>query len=192
MNLKMKDFIAIAVATVATFPVLYLVMLFVTGAARIEFQRPKDDGEKKQKVEMVKQSARKDSLALQNSKTFQALQLERAELEQERQRMREQQDRINLLQSEVEQERKLLSEERHKFENVVQKSDSLGSKKIKDLAKMYAAMRPSEATSILSTLDDRMVAKVLKAISDDRQKAKILGALSTDKAARISRIIGAP
>ncbi len=192
MNLKMKDFIAIAVATVATFPVLYLVMLFVTGAARIEFQRPKDDGEKQQKVEMVKRSARKDSLALRNSKTFQALQLERAELEKERQRMREQQERINLLQSEVEQERTLLSEERHKFESAVQKSDSLGSKKIKDLAKMYAAMRPSEAASILSTLNDRMVANVLKAINDDRQKAKILGALSTDKAARISRIIGAP
>jgi len=192
MNLKMKDFFAIAVVTVATFPVLYLVMLFVTGAARIEFQRPKVDTEKQRKVEVVKRSARKDSLALQNSKTFQALQLERAELEKERLRLREQQDRINLLQSEVEQQHKKLAEEREKFETVVEKSDSLGSKKIKDLAKMYAAMRPSEAATILETLDDRMVAKVLKAINDDRQKAKILGSLPTAKAARISKIIGAP
>ena len=192
MNFKMKDFIAIAAVTVASFPVMYLIMLFVTGAARIEFQRPKENTEKEQKVEVVKQTARRDSLAERNSKTFQALQKERVELEAERQRLREQQDRINLLQSEVEQQQKKLAEEREKFEKVVQKSDSLGDKKIKDLAKMYAAMRPSEAASILSTLDDRMVAKVLKAINDDRQKAKILGALSTSKAARISKIIGAP
>ena len=192
MNLRLKDFIAIAVATVASFPVLYLVMLFVTGAARIEFQRPKADTGKQEKIEMVKRSARKDSLEAHNSKTFQALQLERAELEKERQRLREQQDRINLLQSEVEQQQKRLAEEREKFETVVERSDSLGNKKIKDLAKMYAAMRPSEAATILGTLDDRMVAKVLKAINDDRQKAKILGALPTAKAARISKIIGAP
>ena len=191
MNLKLKDYIAIAVVTVATFPVLYLVMLFITGAARIEFSQPKEK-DRQEKVEVVRQSARKDSLAAQNSRTYQALQLERAELEKERTRLREQQDRINMLQTEVEAQQKKLAAEREKFEKVVVKSDSLGEKKIKDLAKMYAAMRPSEAASILGTMDDRMVAKVLKAINDDRQKAKILSSLSTEKASRISRIIGSP
>ena len=192
MNFKMKDFIAIAAVTVASFPVMYMIMLFVTGAARIEFRKPVPGMEKEKKVAVVKQTARRDSLAELNSRTFQAVRKEREELEKERTRLREQQDRINLLQSEVEQQRKKLTEERKKLEKVVQKSDSLGGKKIKDLAKMYAAMRPAEAASILGTLDDRMVANVLKAISDDRQKAKILGALSTQKAARISRIIGEP
>ena len=192
MNLKLKDYIAIAVVTVATFPVLYLVMLFITGSARVEFGPPKEDETKNEKVEVVKQSARKDSLTAVNSRTFQALQQERSEMEKERQRLREQQGRIDLLQSEAEVERKKLTEEREKLEKVVSVSDSLGGRKIKDLAKMYAAMRPSEAASILGTMDDRMVAQILKSINDDRQKAKILSSLSRDKAARISKIIAAP
>lgn len=190
MKLRLKDYIAIAVVTVVTFPLLYIVMLFITGSARVEFGPLKEDETKKEKVQLMKQSARKDSLAAINSKTFQALQQERSVLEKERQRLREQQERIDLLQSELEAQQKKLAEEREKMESLVSKSDSLSGKKIKDLAKMYGAMRPSEAASILSTLEERLAARIIRSINDDRQKAKILSSFSRDKAARISKIIG--
>jgi flagellar motility protein MotE (MotC chaperone) len=189
MKLQVKDYIAIAVVTVVTFPLLYFVMLFITGSVRIEFGPSKNEP-KQEKVQLIKQSARKDSLAAVNSKTFQALQRERAELEKERQRLREQQDRIDILQSEVEAQQKKIAEERGKMEQLVAKSDSLGGKKIKELAKMYGAMRPSEAASILGTMEERLAAQIIRSINDDRQKAKILGSFSSEKAARISRIIG--
>jgi len=190
MNLKLKDIIAIALVTVTSFPVLYIVMMFAAGSARIEFGQPKVDGDKKEKLVLMKQSARKDSLMATQSRTYQAMQIERTDLEKERERLREQQDRINLLQAEVEQQRKALAEEREKMEKVVSQSDSLSRAKIKDVAKVYAAMRPSEAATILSTMSDKEVATILRAINDDRQKAKIVSLLSPDKAARISRIIG--
>ena len=190
MKLRLKDVIVIAIVMVATFPVLYLGMLFFTGSARIEFGEKKEDESQKDKLKLIKQSARKDSLAARNSRTFQALQQERVELENERARLREQQDRLDLLQSEIETERRKLVEEREKLEKVVNVSDSLSGKKIKDVAKMYAAMKPSEAAAILGTMNDKMVAKILKSISDDRQKAKIMSLFSREKAARISRIIG--
>ncbi len=190
MRLQVKDYIAIGFVTVATFPVLYVVMLFATGSARVEFGPSGEDREKQQKVSMVRQSARKDSLIAVNSRTYQALQQERVELEKERLRLREQQDRIDLLQSEVETERKKISEERIKMEKLVARDDSLSGKKVKELAKMYGAMRPAEAASILGTMDEALAAKILGNIGDDRQKGKILGAFSTDKAARISKILG--
>ncbi len=189
MDFKIKDYIAIGVVTVVTFPVLYLSMLFITGSARIEFGNPKKEEPEKEEVRLMKQSVRSDSLSALNSRTFHALERERAELEKERHSMREQQDRLDLLQSEIENERKKLVEERKKLEELVSVNDSLGERKIKDLAKMYGAMRPSEAASILGTMEERMAAKIIRSIGDDRQKAKILSSFSQEKAVKISKII---
>jgi flagellar motility protein MotE (MotC chaperone) len=190
-SMKVKSLLAIVGVWLGTLPVIIFVMLLVTGRARFVLEHPDDKTPEEKKVAVVKESAHLDTLMAENSRTFQALQQERAEMEAERTRMREQQDRIDLLQSEVEAERKKLAEERAKFEQIVSSSDSLKDKKIKDVAKMYGAMKPSEAAAILGTMNDQMVAKILKAINDDRQKAKILSLLPRAKAARLSRIIGA-
>jgi len=192
MKLKLKDIIAIALVAITSFPVLYFVMLFVTGTARIDFGPQKVDEGKKEKIVLMKQSAKKDSLLVSQSRAYQALQAERVELEKERERLRKQQGRIDLLQSEVETERKMMVEERKKMESLVDQSDSLGKKKIKDVSKVYAAMRPSEAATILGTMDEKMVATILQSINDDRQKAKIMSLFSPEKAARVSKIIGSP
>ena len=63
-------------------------------------------------------------------------------------------------------------------------------KRIKQLAKVYGAMRANEAAQILETLDDNLLIKIINAISDDRQKAKIMAGLSKSKAARISKKMG--
>ena len=190
MNFKLKDMLLIAIVMVTSFPVLYVVLLFVTGTARIVFETEnKQDIEIQKTAAMMKQSAKRDSLVVANSRTFQALKKERVEVTKQRERLREQQQRLDMLQQELETQRQNILEERKKFEKLVSQSDSLDMKKMKDLAKVYGAMKPAEAAQILGTMSDVMNAKILRMINDDRQKAKILAFLPTDKAARISNVL---
>ena len=160
MNLKIKDLVYIAIVTVLTFPILYLAMMFITGAARLEFNSKKEE-EPEQKIEMIKMNHRRDSLSIVNSKTFQALQQERQELQKERERLSEKQKKIDLLENELQASRQALEMERKKIEMLVSRSDSLDMKKIKELSKIYGAMRPVEAAQIIETLQDELAVKVL-------------------------------
>ncbi|MBN1603449.1 MAG: hypothetical protein JW915_17700 [Chitinispirillaceae bacterium] len=190
MNLKLKDIIIIAVVMLTSFPLMYTILLFATGSAKVVFEV----GQEKQietlkKSERMNTSARKDSIAAANSKVFQALQKERGEVIEEKERLNDQRTRLEMMQEEIQSQREALLKERKKLEQLVSQSDSLDMKRMRDLAKVYGAMKPAEAAEILSTLSDRNVAKVLKMINDDRQKAKILAFMSRDKAASISKLI---
>jgi len=191
MNLKLKDFIVIAVVMVLSFPIVYFVMMLASGTARIEIGPPKEKvAEEEKKVEMIKSSFRKDSLAAVYSRTYQALIQERADVQKERTRLQEQQQRIDILQRELETQKAAIEKERKALESLVSKDDSLETKRIRQLSKVYGAMRPAEAAGIIETLDDALAVKVLAGIGDDRQKARILTALSKEKATRISRLMG--
>jgi flagellar motility protein MotE (MotC chaperone) len=191
MNLKLKDYIILGLVTVLSFPVVYFAIMLWTGMMRIEFGPKDKPEEEKVNVEVMKFSERKDSITASHSRAFQALVQEKADMEQERKRLQEQQQRVDLSQQELENERKIIQEERKKLEALVLKSDSLDRKKVKELAKVYGAMKAAEAAQIIETLNDKMAADVISAISDERQKGKILAALSTEKASSISKIIGA-
>ncbi len=191
MNLKLKDIITIAIISVVTFPLLYFVMLFATGNARIEFTSKKPGFiENRQKMKYLKHSNRRDSLMLIQSQAYIASEKERVEVEKKLQQLEKQQERINMLTQELERTRQDLVMEREKFEKLVAKSDEFEMKRIKQLAKVYGAMRANEAAQILETLDDNLLIKIINAISDDRQKAKIMAGLSKSKAARISKKMG--
>jgi flagellar motility protein MotE (MotC chaperone) len=192
MKLTLKEIIIISATLVFSFPVIYLLLLFATGSARIEMNHGKKDEKQEKKVEMIKLTAKKDSLAATQSKTFIALEQEKADIEKEKQRLAEQQDRIKMVQQELEKTRTELSEERVKLEKLVSQSDELDKKRIKQLAKVYSAMRPEEAARILETLDDDLCINILSSMGDDRQKAKILSTLSAEKAARVSKKISTP
>lgn len=190
MNLKLKDMIIIAVVMLTSFPVMYTILLFATGTAKVVFET----GQEKQietlkKSERMNTSARKDSIAAANSKVFQALQKERVEVTEEKERLNDQRARLEMMQEEIQSQRDALLRERKKLEQLVSQSDSLDMKRMRDLAKVYGAMKPAEAAEILSTLSDSNVAKVLKMINDDRQKAKILAFMSRERAASISKHI---
>lgn len=191
MNLKLKDYIALGLVAVLSFPVVYFAIMLWTGMVRVEFGPKDKPEEEKVNIEAMKFTERKDSLAAAHSRSFQALVQEKAEMEQERKRLQDQQQRIDLAQQELESERKVIQEEHEKLEKLVSKSDSLDRKKVKELAKVYGAMKAAEAAQIIETLNDKMAANVISAIGDDRQKGKILAALSTEKASTISKLIGA-
>jgi flagellar motility protein MotE (MotC chaperone) len=192
MKLTLRDIIIIAATTVLSFPVIYLLLMFATGSARIEINQQKKEEKKEQQVKLMKLSARKDSLAASQSQTFMAVELQKADLAKEKQQLVEQQQRVAMVEQELEKTRTDLTAEREKLEKIVSKSDDLDKKRLKQLAKVYGAMRAEEAARILETLDDGLCVNILAEMGDDRQKAKILTALTPDKAARVSKKISAP
>lgn len=191
MKLKLKDIILIAVIAVATFPVLYFAMLFVTGNARIEFLSKKPDAAKgQQELKYLKHSNRRDSLLVAQSQAFLASEKVKKELDEKQQRLSKQEERITILTQELERTRHELTAEREKFEKLVAESDEMEMKRIKQLAKIYGSMRANEAAQILQTLDDNLLIQIINAIGDERQRAKIVAALPKEKAAKITRQMG--
>ena len=170
-----------------SFPVIYLLLMFATGGARIEFNQPNKDEKKEVKVQFMKINAKKDSLAASQSQTFQAVEQQKADLVKEKQQLTEQQQRVTMVEAELEKTRADLTAEREKLEKLVSSSVDLDRKRMKQLAKVYGAMRAEEAARILETLDDDLCVNILAEMGDDRQKAKILTALSGEKAARVSK-----
>jgi flagellar motility protein MotE (MotC chaperone) len=175
-----------------SFPVIYLLLMFATGSARIEFNQTKKDEKKEVKVQFMKINAKKDSLAASQSQTFQAVEQQKADLVKEKQQLTEQQQRVTMVEAELEKTRADLTAEREKLEKLVSTSVDLDKKRMKQLAKVYGAMRAEEAARILETLDDDLCVNILAEMGDDRQKAKILTALPGEKAARVSKKISAP
>ncbi|MDG5815846.1 hypothetical protein QA601_12210 [Chitinispirillales bacterium ANBcel5] len=189
MNLRFKDIIAISVVALLSFPILYLSILFFTGTARIEFGAP---GEFENQLQKVAQSARRDSLAALNSRTFRALEQERKKLEQERERLEAQQERLDIIVAEIESKREELKKERLRLEELVDESTALSEERQRELARLYGSMRPVEAALIIENLNDELAMSIITSINDDRQKSRILSNLSNQKASRISRMLGTP
>ena len=193
MKLTLRDIIIIALTTTLSFPIIYLVILFATGGAHIEFNQPKKMDENiEQQLKLVKISAKKDSISASQSQTFVAMEQQKADLAMERASLDEKQQQVTMVQQEFEKTRSDIKTEREKLEKLVSQSDDLDKKKIKQLAKVYGAMRAEEAARILETLDDDLCINILSSMGDDRQKAKILAALTPDKASKVSRKIAAP
>jgi len=190
MKLTLKHLIIIAATLTLSFPVIYILMLMATGNARIEFSEPVKEKKDEKQLKLMRNTARKDSLYAVQSQTFIAVEREKAELVEEKKRSEQQQQRILMVQQELDKTRSDLAQERKKLEKLVGQSDTLEKKRIKQLAKVYGAMRPEEAARILETLDDGLLIAIFAAMGDDRQKAKIMSALSGEKAARISKLIG--
>jgi flagellar motility protein MotE (MotC chaperone) len=187
--MRTKDIILIAVATLIAFPILYVVMLFVTGTLRVEYGFKQDEVEKEVRVEEVRHSARRDSLAARNSKVFHAAELERADVLREQERLAEQIERLGMLQSEIERQREELARERQQLETRMATVPEAEDARFRKLARIYEAMKPLEAAGILETLPDAQVASIMSKMNDDRQKGRILSLLTKEKAARINRLI---
>jgi flagellar motility protein MotE (MotC chaperone) len=192
MKLTLKELIIIVAVLTFSFPVVYVLMMLVTGNAHIEFNQPAKPKKDDKELKFMKLNAKKDSLAAVQSQTFFAIEKQKADLDDEKKRMTEQRDHVLMVEQELEKTRNELTEERKKLEKLVGQSDELDKKRIKQLAKVYSAMRPEEAARILETLDDDLLITILGAMGDDRQKAKILTDLSPDKASRVSKKIGKP
>ena len=187
--MRKNDFIAIILVTLLTFPLLYVGMLVYTGSLRIEYGLPTVDPSTDFKVEEVRHTKRRDSLSAENSKVFMALQQERADIERERERLLEIQGRLEMLQNSIEGSKSELVSERKQLETKLATNPDAEAARYKQLARIYGAMKPAEAASILETLTDAQATSILTSINDDRQRARIISLLTKEKAARITRLI---
>jgi len=187
--MRKNDFIAIILVTLLTFPILYVGMLVYTGSLRLEYGFPKEDPNLDLKVEEVRHTKRRDSLSAENSKVFQAMLQERAEIQRERERLLEIQERLEMLQNSIEGSKTELVNERKQLETKLAVNPDAEKARYKQLARLYGAMKPAEAAGILETLPDVQVTSILTSINDDRQRAKIVSSLTTEKAARITRLM---
>jgi len=192
MKLSAKDLIAIGAVTILSLPVLYLVVLFATGNVHVQFGRKPTEEKRQDDFRVIRLTQRRDSLMAQQSATFRAAEKLDQENKANEKELQEREKRLAMLQQELEQERAALAMERQGLEKAVSESDDASDKKVRQLARVYGAMRPAEAARILETLDDDLVVQILRGIGDDRQKGKIMGAISQGKAQRISRKMGAP
>jgi flagellar motility protein MotE (MotC chaperone) len=190
MNLKTKDIILLAMVILVSFPMVYFGILFTTGNARIEFGPAKKAVLEEKKIEVFKPSAKAESLAVVNSKTYQALLLESSEIAKQREGLMAEHKSLEMFQNDLEAKKAELRKEQQQIEYLVSKSDTLERKKTAQLAKVYSAMRPAEAAQILTTLTNELAARILDGIGDDRQKAKILSALPGEKATQITQLMG--
>jgi flagellar motility protein MotE (MotC chaperone) len=187
---KFKDILIVLLVAVLSFPLIYAAVLYATGMLRIEYGTPKTAIEQEKKLQVIKRTDKTDSIMISNSRTFQALENEKSEIQKEREKLQELQARMEITQKELEDKQKQLTEQHAKMEALVEKSDSLEVKKYKSQAKVYMSMKPLEAAQILESFSAEQTAKILGAMSDDRQKAKILAAMAPDKAAAITSRIG--
>lgn len=194
--MRTGDILAILLVAIITFPILYVGMMLVTGSLRLEYGFKEKDPSMAIKVEEIRHNARRDSLAAQNSKAFQAAEQERAGLVKEQERVADQYKRLEILQGEIEaqqgeiaKQREELAKERAQFESSKAAALKTDDPSIKKLAQIYEAMKPAEAAGILETLPDAQVGAILSKMSDNRQKGKILALLSTEKTARINKLI---
>ena len=176
MKLTMKHLIIIAATLTLSFPIIYILMLLATGNAHIEFNRPMKDKKDEKQLTLMRMNARKDSLSAVQSQTFLALEQEKGEVAAEKKRSEEQQQHMQMEQQELDKTRGDLEQERKKLEKLVDRSDTLEKKRIKQLAKVYGAMRPEEASRILETLDDNLAMEILEAMSDDSKRRTLFGA----------------
>ena len=190
MDFKLKDIVIIALVVFISFPVVIFVVLFLTGNMRVEFGPAKPAEETTEAVEHIKQNDLNDSLAIENSKMWQALQKERQDIARERKELQEERQKLEMYQRDLETQKAEIRGSRERIETLVSRSDSLERKKTAQLAKVYSAMRPAEAAQIIGTLHDDLAARILDGINDDRQKAKILAALPQEKATRLTRLMG--
>lgn len=191
MKLHLKDVLLIALVSVISFPLLYFIMLLLTGTVKIVVSSNTPEQEKKQyELKLLKHSNLKDSLLAVQSQSFIASENAKKEVVQEREKLAKQEERIALLQQELDKTRMELVAAQEKFEKLTAQTGELEAKRIKQLAKVYGAMRAAEASQIMETLDDDLFIKILQAMGDDRQKAKIMSSISQGKASQISRKMG--
>lgn len=108
------------------------------------------------------------------------------ELKKEAERLRELAARLAMQRRELEGDRTLIEKRLETLKPEL--AQSLTSKQMAKLVKMYEGMEPEQAAAILESLPDPTVAQILLRMRE-RQAAPIMGSLSAGKAAGISKLL---
>jgi flagellar motility protein MotE (MotC chaperone) len=128
-----------------------------------------------------------------HTKSLQAMEAQRSELDRKAAEISENEERLRSLQQEVTNRNNDLQKTRTQIEALVNKSAEMEERRLKQLAGVYASMRAEEAAPILYTLKNDLIVRIIEKISDNRQKAKLMAAfgnIDKERAGEISRRMG--
>lgn len=189
--MTVKKLLLILGINILVSPLLLLLIMYYRGEVKLEFTRELPGSSiKHRQFTTIEYNEIVDSLKAANYQSYELLNEERKKVEAEKEKLQNEQKRLGLLNDELKNTHEKLQAQRKEFEKLVEATDELEQKKIKQLANVYGAMRPNEAAAILETLSDDLVVRILKAIGDDRQKGKIMANLSNKKASVITKKMG--
>lgn len=190
--MKIRDFIGIGLISVGLFPVIFLIIAFALGVARIEFGE-KVETQKKVDNFLRRYNPRQDEAEMRNMKTLEAVKLREQELATRELALNREIERIENLKIENTALEKKISAGRDGLEKMVAQSTDLQNRRMRSLSEMFGSMRPEEAAPILLTLNDKMVADIVRSVPEVRSQSKLMGALgaiNVARAAKISELMG--
>jgi len=193
MDIRVKDLMGVAVASLLLFPVVFFAVLLATGTAKLEVGGMDDATKKKIAGYLERHTPEQEAQDVEQSKLFEANRQLAAELEEKQRLLQEEAARLELLKLETSQSLAQINQNREAIDKRVGESQVLSDQKIEELAQVYAAMKPIEAAPILMNLDDVSIARIIKRVPDTRTQGKLLaaiGAINTKKAAAITKILG--
>jgi flagellar motility protein MotE (MotC chaperone) len=190
--MKLKDLLGISLVSIFLFPVVLIGIMLAAGVVHIEFGDGKDQDRLKTAFTGVDQAKQEEAEAKQ-LKAFKALESKERELKEKEAEMNRKSERLENLKMETAKAKEEIEADRRKIEELVGKSSDAQDKQIAALAEVYGAMRPDEAAPILLSLDDKVVARIMKKIPETRSTSKLmasLAALNVKRAANITLLLG--
>jgi len=119
---------------------------------------------------------------------FEALRIERIQLETRRKEILLREKRLKLLETQVERRLAALLELEDSLQKKLDRLETIENERFRLLVKAYGEMRPSKAARLLVSMEPEMAVKILSAMKSD-QVARILAAMPPDKAAPLAEAL---
>lgn len=192
--MRIKDIIGLAVLSLVLFPITLLGTLMATGVVRLEMGL---DNDTKAEVNtyLRRYHPEQDRSEVKSMKSLAALEKKQNELREKEEDLRRENQRLENIRLENQNLKNEIVQNRLKIEKLVAESSDIKKKRLIALAEVYGSMRPEEAAPILLSLDDQMIAEIIRLIPEVRMQSKLMGAMGAmdvKRTAKISKIIGKP
>lgn len=192
--MRFKDFIALGLLALASFPVILLGVLLWTGNVRLAFgPEGSTPGLERERLQTRPEDMHGIGPNLPTPNHMDgALGLREAELDRREAEVQREMAHLGDLRAQDERLRDTIVSERKRIEALLGSRDSLENKRLLVLGQTFTAMKAKQAAEILVSMDDVLVTGVLRAIKDDKPRGKILaeiGKLDTKRAATIARLL---
>lgn len=199
MDMRLKDFIALGLLALVSFPVILLGVLMWTGNVRLAFG-PEDlsSSATRERLQVRPEDlegampAEGLPVAAAANHMEGALGLREVELDRREAEVQREMARLGELKAEDQRLRDQIEADRKRIEALLAGKDSMETARLRVLAATFSNMKADQAAKILVGLDDVLATNVLRTITDDKPRAKLLaavGKIDAGRAATLARLL---
>jgi flagellar motility protein MotE (MotC chaperone) len=197
--MRLKDFIALGLLALVSFPVILLGVLMWTGNVRLAFG-PEDlsSSATRERLQVRPEDlegampAEGLPAAAPANHMEGALGLREVELDRREAEVQREMARLGELKAEDQRLREEIDADRKRIEALLAGKDSMETARLRVLAATFSNMKADQAAKILVGLDDVLATNVLRTITDDKPRAKLLaavGKIDAGRAATLARLL---